>query len=124
MRHQRLLFLACTAATIVSTIGCGGSGDERDEVRSAVVAFYSAVVNKDGERACSMLTLSVRRSLRGPRCPQLFESSDTDDVLRSIPEPRTIIVDGDHARVFIQQGTRTGSVRLLREDGEWKMEEF
>jgi hypothetical protein len=116
---------------LLALAGCGGGGDDPDEVRQTVRDFVQATNERDGETLCGELLtqeyLEKSTLAEGDRaeeaCRQQLERTvDLRLKLVTIGEPE---VDGDEATVRVMldtDGVRAPRLfRLEREDGRWKL---
>jgi hypothetical protein len=116
---------------LVALAGCGGGGEDPDDVRQTVRDFVEATNERDGERLCGELLtqeyLEKSTLAGGDRAEEACrEQLDVTGglQLRLISVGRTE-VDGDEATVravIDADGVRSPRLfRLEREDGSWKL---
>jgi hypothetical protein len=116
---------------LAALAGCGGGGDDRDEVRQTVRDFVTATNERDGDTLCGELLtqeyLEKSTLATGDRAGEACR--DQLDVtgglrLELVSIGRTE-VDGDTATVRVvidADGVRAPRLlRLEREDGRWKL---
>lgn len=92
--------------------------------RDIVKAYYSAVVNRNGEKACALLADDMRAEFGLTALAacgdQIVKASASDRA----PRITTIEVEGGFATVGVKQRGDTGQVRLRRQDGGWRIVDF
>ena len=123
---------ACAGALIAALafggLGCGGGGDS-DEVKDTVKSFFSALADRDGKKACSLLSKSLVASAQvgGGDCAKSVKAvaaQAVPDNKRS--EARDIDVTdvkikGSTATAFAKGKKGKRQVTLLKEGGKWKL---
>ena len=122
----RHLVIAAVAALVIA--GCGGGSDE-DDVKDAVGAYFKAMGDGDGERACALMTPPSRRRLGGRDCAEILSTSakqldDSDrKVMRDVDVGfTTVTIHGD--RAFMQDGPDDNEpIRLEKVDGKWLVDQ-
>jgi len=138
-RSRRTAVLLAAAALAV---GCGSSDDSdpEDEITNAVTDYYVALAQRDGEKACSLLTEMQRtRRDQDGGCEKAVADEDKNLMPSSLEaedvEVVDIQVDGDSARAGARISARLTrppegpeertleSITLKRVDGEWLIDE-
>lgn len=113
MQAKPFLTIVLTGAVLA---GCGGGGGESAE--SVAKGFVAAVVNKDAKRACGYLADSNRRELSVSgvaTCPDVITGPGISEAVGTKVD--TVNVSGDRATA----GTDTGSFKLRKQDGKWRV---
>lgn len=112
-------------------VGCGGPSDEQ-QIRQRVDDLVSAYANKDGVKACSLMTRTAQQRiqanaglLRGKDCGATLTNVarlPTGELARGIRNFHAgrIAIDGNEAGVLIEPASRgTKPTRMLKVDGKW-----
>ena len=99
----------------------------------AIQSFAKAVADGDGQAACDELTAEAQRAVRSDaggqaNCPRVYElasdalSEDEKDELRDV-DPKDVEEDGDRATAKVDNlsGGGESEIKLVREDGDWKI---
>ena len=123
--------LAWLALALVLLAGCGGGGGGGDEVGDVVREYVAAVADRDGKRACALVTRDAQ--LRIFRSRRVHAGEDHPDqacaaVVESFGplygvgrlkgvEVTDVEVDGDRAEARADGFP----VRLVKDAGEWKI---
>lgn len=140
-RDRGCAFTAVCVALLVGLSSCGGSGESDEaKVTETVNAFFAALGDADGERACAQLTdeglenflLFARRdpllhkaAVKSGACEQTVEAvvpADQAILDLSRAEVHDVVVSGDTATTRLTD--RLGPARgpgLERVDGKWKV---
>jgi hypothetical protein len=120
--------------------GCGGSGGgsgaEKD-VAGALRSYFTAIIDSDGEKACSLLTASQQRRLPNqtakdddcqefvdnyfpPTGRRFFTVGSKRVFKEDIPKLAiSVKVNGDHATA--RAGRAKGQFGLTKQGGQWKI---
>ena len=106
------LALACAAGMAA----CGTS--EEDEVRAVVQEFRRAVDERDGARACRLLTAEAKRHLRGP-CPARVLTVDPG----APAGDGALTLREDRASLATRSGGRTRAIAFVKTDDGWRIED-
>ena len=128
----RLAALALTLGAGLIAAGCGGddggstveSGASPEEV---VEAFYGAVGDNDAAAACDLVTEETAQQAADQEdadsCEEATSFGDGAELADSI-EVGDATIDGDTATVEVSSSAQegSGSVDLVQEDGEWKID--
>jgi hypothetical protein len=92
--------------------------------REVVQAYYSATVNGNGEKACSLLADDMRRefglTVLAACGDQIVKASASDRA----PRITTVEVAGAFATVGVKQRGDAGQVKLRRRHGSWRIVDF
>lgn len=124
--------LALALAGALVAAGCGGddggstveSGASPEEV---VDSFYGAVADNDAEAACALVTEETAQQAADQEdadsCEEATSFGDGASLAESI-EVGDAEIDGDKATVEVSSSAQegTGTVDLVQEDGEWKID--
>jgi hypothetical protein len=107
-------------------VACGR--DDEAGVRETLAAFADAAARKDYQRLCDEL---FSRGLAGEAgrtlpCEVALRTSALDDARRPRIEVLSVTVDGDTATAVVRsraanQPASDDTVRLVREDGAWRI---
>jgi hypothetical protein len=126
--------------------GAGDAGDlppagdvsEEEHVRDVVSGMYAAFAAGDAAGVCAVMSKAAREQLAaaplptdgapsgGGSCRESFskvlDAAASSGVLeRSLKTTvGNVEIDGNVARVTISLANRSGNIRLIREDGEWR----
>jgi hypothetical protein len=137
MLHARTLSAVVLSFAALAAAGCGGSGgggDDESQVKDALTNYTKAVADRDGDKACGLLTKDARtqietlaKTMGTKNCADTLESvtkgaSSSDlDKLGDI-EITTVTVDGDKATAKAKiAGEPETTANLIKEDGDWKV---
>jgi hypothetical protein len=119
-----LLALALAAA------GCGGDGDggsDEDDVKSAVSDYGKAVAESDQERACELLTESVKQEVEeetGKQCQSFVTNLASFGSAEEIAgaEASEVTVNGIEATATVKGvGGIELEMDLAKEGDDWKI---
>jgi hypothetical protein len=123
---------ACAGALIAALafggLGCGGGGDS-DKVKDTVKSFFSALADRDGKKACSLLSKSLVASAQvgGGDCAKSVKAVAAQAVpdnkrseARDI-EVTDVKIKGSTATAFAKGKKGKRQVTLLKEGGKWKL---
>jgi len=127
--------LACCALAV--TLGaCGGGGNDEDDVRKAVNGVYDALASKDAKKVCGSLSEQGReqiarttgRSGKRMSCESVFGlgfafAGETFKDAREA-EVTDVEIDGDEATATVKFKGKTGDVSLVKENGDWKLDDL
>ena len=124
-------------AGVVAVAGCGGGGDDAQEVENAAKAFSRALVEGNGRKGCDLMTEKARKALitlaaqKGKSCEETFnplaqivkgENSATVREAAKNPKVRDVKVSGDSATAQVTvQGSPADKFGLRKVDGDWKV---
>lgn len=132
----RLAALALILGAGLIAAGCGGGdGDstsaEAQTPSEVVAAFYAATADGDNEELCSYFSEETAKQAaeeeNADSCEEAAESglsdSDTTDLAKTV-EVGDEKIDGDTATVEVSSSEQegSGSINLVKEDGEWKID--
>jgi hypothetical protein len=116
------------AALAFGAVGCGGGG-ENDKVKSTVKNFFVALADRDGAKACALLSKALVQSAQvgGGDCAKSVKAvaaQAVPDNKRS--EARNIGVSNikirGNAATASAKGTKgQRAVTLVKEGGKWKL---
>jgi hypothetical protein len=127
--------LACSALA-VPVGACGGGGSDEDDVKKAVNGVYDALASKNPEKVCDSLSKEGKeqivrttgRSGKRMSCTSVFELGFTfaGDAFKDArdAEVTDVQVDGDEATATVKFKGKTGDVSLVKEDGDWKLDDL
>jgi hypothetical protein len=127
-RWPILAALAVAAVAIVVLVAALGGDDksDKDQIVETVQTYARAIVNSDGEKACSLFTEESQQAVaRGSRtCAEVIDNATAnipaeqrDITLGLIKEIElNVKVDGDKATASTPN---TRPVTLEKSDGEW-----
>ena len=126
MRAGALALVA--SATLFGGIatGCGGGGSEPDDV---VAEYFDAGKDKDYAKLCELLSEDAAAALveqdDADSC-EAAQESELDGVDASIIDSFEVgdaTIDGDTAEVAITALGQEDTMAMVKEDGEWKVDE-
>jgi hypothetical protein len=108
------------------TQSVGGSDEE--QIKQAVTVFQKAGIEGDAKTVCASFTSAYRKSVvrqaNGEPCVKSFKellSNRVED--QKTPRVTAVKMTGeDKAKVAYKGGPVAGSIRVVREDGDWKMD--
>jgi hypothetical protein len=116
---------------LLALAGCGGGGDDPDEVRQTLRDFVEATNERDGEQLCGeLLTQEYMEKSTGATGDQADDACRQQlDVTTGLQLELDSIgrteIDGEQATVravVVADGLRAPRLfRLEREDGRWKL---
>jgi hypothetical protein len=126
---------ACLA--VLLPIGaCGGGSDEKKDVANAVHNIYNGLATKDADKVCGSLSKKGKeRVVRATGRPgrrasceavfrlgfrfsgKAFSGADRAKVTQ-------VKIDGDRAIATVELRHDTGDVALVKEGGDWKLEDL
>jgi hypothetical protein len=95
-------------------------GAPRDIVR----AYYSATVDRKGEKACSLLADDMRREFGLTALAACGDQIVKASARERAPRITTVEVEGAFATVGVEQRGETGQVKLRRQHGSWRIVDF
>ena len=123
---------ACAGALIAALafggLGCGGGGDS-DKVKDTVKSFFSALADRDGNKACSLLSKSLVASAQvgGGVCAKSVKAV----AAQAVPDNKRgeardidvtdVKIKGSTATAFAKGKKGKRQVTLLKEGGKWKL---
>jgi hypothetical protein len=123
---------ACAGALIATlalgAVGCGGGG-ESDKVKDTVKSFFAALADRDGKKACSLLSKALVASAQvgGGSCATSVKAVAAQAVpdnkrgeARSI-NVTDIKIKGTTATAFARGKKGKRQVTLVKEGGKWKL---
>ena len=121
MMAQMALLTRCTALLALTCAallaGCGTS--DEDQLRGVVKELRSALQQRDGVRACGLLTDDAKAQLKGD-CPRAILSFDPG-------RPKldgALTVQDERASLATHSGGRTRGIAFVKTDGDWRIEEL
>jgi hypothetical protein len=125
------LKLPVVLAAVVALAGCGGD-DSGAEARETGVAWLSALVESDGERACGLMAPELVAQAQ-PSCERVYGGygevlGETlgaaglalEDILADEGAALVVSVDGEHAAVELPGGVFL-PIELRRTDSGWRV---
>ena len=122
----RLLLPPLAAALIAATAACGT--DEEAEVRDTLDAFAQATAQKDYQRLCDdvFATSLVEQVTKVLPCEAALRNSDLASAKAPKLDVQSVTVDGESATAKVRssavnQKPSEDTVRLVKEDGEWRV---
>lgn len=131
----RLAALALTLGAGLIAAGCGGDDDSTSEEAQSpsdvVAAFYAATADGDNEELCSYFSEETAQQAAeeedADSCEEAAESGLGDDETAALAETVEVgeeKIDGDTATVEVSSSEQegTGTINLVQEDGEWKID--
>jgi hypothetical protein len=133
-RAFMLPVLACGAVAACGGGGGGGSDGDgeqppaEDSVRSALTAYRDATAARDAQRLCTRLlarALVTRIERAGLPCQEALRIA-LEDVRDPVLEVQSVRVRGTTAEARVRSGAAgqepsTDTVRLVQEDGTWRI---
>ena len=136
MSTRRTITAITLTALATAAAGCGGGGGPE----SAATDFFKAGANGDGEKVCAGLTKERRdeltKALKAAKqdggcakgLSKILDSTTTDEsqkeVEKAISDGKiTTKEDGDKATVSITYKGDTQKVNMVKEDGDWKVDQ-
>jgi hypothetical protein len=117
-RRGLAIALVAAVAAMPGLAACGGGGDsDEDQVKEVVEQLAKsepAVCGKMSERF-------LKQNFGGDkaRCEKAAEDDKTDDEI----EIEKTEIDGDRATVSAKVGRQEGQIKLLKDDGDWKLDD-
>ena len=128
MIARLMMLLLAVPALLVA--GCGGS--DPDE---AVREYFVAIVEQDGQRACTQLTDELQRDIEqapaaraaGRSCADVMELAAGLNPSLSTEKVEDLDIeteeDGDQATATLENPLvrRTETIDLVKEDGDWRI---
>lgn len=118
----RLGLLALAALGLLLIGGCGG--EDTGSPKGTVEAFIDAIVDRDGEKACSYLADEYRQQFdQAVGCAEAFTPDEGSDDLKTIEEAEIgdVSEDGDTATVEVTQDGETSKIELKKDGDDWKI---
>jgi hypothetical protein len=123
---------ACAAALIASlafgAVGCGGGGDS-GKVKDTVKSFFVALADRDGKKACSLLSKALVASAQvgGNDCAKSVKAV----AAQAVPDNKRseakniqvtdVKIKGTTATAFAKGKRGKRQVTLVKEGGKWKL---
>jgi hypothetical protein len=114
-------WLACSAALAAGVLGCGGS-----DARATLEAYFEALGNGDGAKACEFFTaeLLVGEGRSKEECARDLswaeDDPDRDEYAHASESIARVEEDRDRATVTMTD-FEFDSFKLERVDGDWKI---
>jgi hypothetical protein len=131
-----LWLVACLALALPVGACGGGGGSDEDDVKDAVNGVYGALADEDEEQVCDSLskqgkeqvTESGGRAGKRVTCESILRLGFvvTGDTFKDARDAKVtdVQVDGDQATATVEYKRKTGDVSLVKEDGEWKLDDL
>jgi hypothetical protein len=110
------------AASLLGAVSCGDDSDDggpsdADQVQQVAEDYLAALADKDEERACELQIASTQEE---GGCALHSQAQ----VIVKSPEFETPILTGDRANVLVTGSNGSVTLNLVREDDDWKVEEY
>jgi ketosteroid isomerase-like protein len=123
---------ALAAGAVIFAVGCGGSDDSAtasDDPADAVRALYAAAGEGDAAAMCDVMSEAAQENAKTVQGADSCEDAISQtlqggggELFDSI-EVGEADVEGDSGTVEISAFGNKDKVRVVKEDGEWKVEE-
>ena len=119
---------ALIASLAIGAAGCGGSSDS-DNIKSAVKGFFSALADRDGKKACDLLSKGLVQQAKaaGGDCAKSVSAvaaqavpNDKRDEARKITVTN-VKIKGDTATATVKGKKGSRQLILRKEGGKWKL---
>jgi hypothetical protein len=119
---------ALIAALATGTAGCGG-GSDSDKVKDSVKGFFSALADRDGKKACDLLSKSLVEQAKsaGGDCAKSVSAvasqavpNDKRDEARNVTVS-SVKVKGTTATATVKGKKGSRQLILRKEGGKWKL---
>jgi hypothetical protein len=119
---------ALIAALAFGAFGCGGGGGESDTVKNTVKSFFTALANRDGKKACALLSKASVQATQvgGGDCAKALKSVSVQavpdnkrDEAKNI-EVTSVKLRGTTAIAVAKGKKGTQQLTLVKEGGKWK----
>jgi hypothetical protein len=119
-------FIMLAGLAMVAAAGCGGSSEE-DDARDAVKEYVEAIADGDEKKVCDTLAENTRKQFDESKikCEDAYKNfgkalnTEQKDKLKDL-DPK-VKIDGDEASTKVDEPPFEGTLRLKKEDGEWKV---
>jgi hypothetical protein len=137
--HARLPMHFGPVAVVLAlgVAACGGSSGDEEKVEKTLNRVYDALAAKDGDKVCDSLSEEGKRELtkgsgtaggKAQDCETVlrFGLAFAGDALKGIEDAQVkdVRVDGSEATATVKYKSREGGVKLVKEDGDWKLQSF
>jgi hypothetical protein len=103
-------------ASLLGIASCGGESDE-NEAKQVAEDYIGALNAKDEQRACE---LQIASSRKDGGCTLHSQAQ----IVPKSPEVESPDISGDRANALVTGLGGTVTLNLVKEDGDWKVEEY